>query len=404
MRDCDVTLVVSPVERELLAVEAPRRARRGAVERARDQRRAACRSRSARDLWFVGGFQHPPNVDAMQWFVREVWPRIARALPEASSTSSAARCPTRCARSRRTRVVAHGHVPDLAPFLDGCRIARRAAALRRGREGQGQPEHGARAAGRRDADRGRGHARRDGRDALVAEDAQAFADAVVRLYHDEALWRELAANGLRQCCDAFFGGCGAGDGAAGVLWLGVSCPKTRLSPAARASYFLCWHKESNQRKCLPRQSGCEASGRLRCGFSDETSMSRQKTAGIHAGRPPGLETYGKTVFSVIPSAARDLLVGKKKQIPRCARDDKVCGAVAFALSRSMHALHPSRPEGRRTGCAPFSDRAMDGESENPGHALRSLFSSDRGRHFLLVTFLCASKEKLPARKGGSVCF
>src|SRR5688500_9845206 len=95
-------------------------------------------------------------------------------------------------------------------------------------------------------------------------------------------------------------------------------------------------------------------------------MSRQKTAGIHAGRPPGLEALRKAFF-VIPSAARDLLVGlHSKQIPRCARDDKVFGVAAFALPRSMRALALTRPEGRRTGCAPFSDRAMDGESENPG--------------------------------------
>jgi hypothetical protein len=42
-------------------------------------------------------------------------------------------------------------------------------------------------------------------------------------------------------------------------------------------------------------------------------MSRQKTAGIHAGRPPGLESLPrKTNFSVIPSAAMDPLVGKEE--------------------------------------------------------------------------------------------
>jgi len=31
---------------------------------------------------------------------------------------------------------------------------------------------------------------------LVADDADAFADAVIRLYGDEALWDRLSANGL----------------------------------------------------------------------------------------------------------------------------------------------------------------------------------------------------------------
>ena len=36
---------------------------------------------------------------------------------------------------------------------------------------------------------------RDGEDVLVADDAEAFADAVVRLHGNEALWTRLAANG-----------------------------------------------------------------------------------------------------------------------------------------------------------------------------------------------------------------
>ena len=31
---------------------------------------------------FVGGFAHTPNVDAMIWFVQEVWPNIEKKIPE----------------------------------------------------------------------------------------------------------------------------------------------------------------------------------------------------------------------------------------------------------------------------------------------------------------------------------
>ena len=36
---------------------------------------------------------------------------------------------------------------------------------------------------------------RDGEDVLVADDAAAFADSVLRLHGDEALWARLSANG-----------------------------------------------------------------------------------------------------------------------------------------------------------------------------------------------------------------
>jgi glycosyltransferase involved in cell wall biosynthesis len=35
------------------------------------------------ELLFVGGFRHSPNVDAMIWFVGEIWPLVAAAVPDA---------------------------------------------------------------------------------------------------------------------------------------------------------------------------------------------------------------------------------------------------------------------------------------------------------------------------------
>ncbi|MDH8185049.1 glycosyltransferase family 4 protein, partial [Klebsiella pneumoniae] len=29
-----------------------------------------------RDILFIGGFGHTPNVDAVLWFAREVWPHL----------------------------------------------------------------------------------------------------------------------------------------------------------------------------------------------------------------------------------------------------------------------------------------------------------------------------------------
>ena len=39
---------------------------------------------SRHGLLFVGGFGHPPNVDALEWFLREILPLVRRALPDCS--------------------------------------------------------------------------------------------------------------------------------------------------------------------------------------------------------------------------------------------------------------------------------------------------------------------------------
>ena len=50
------------------------------LRRVRERLLGAGIPRSQR-LIFVGGFRHRPNVDAMLWFVREVWPRIVSSVP-----------------------------------------------------------------------------------------------------------------------------------------------------------------------------------------------------------------------------------------------------------------------------------------------------------------------------------
>jgi glycosyltransferase involved in cell wall biosynthesis len=100
-------------------------------------------------------------------------------------------------------VVVHGHVADITPYMDGCRIA--LAPLRFGAGVKGKVNlsmaHGQPVVATSCAVEGM-HLR-DGFDVLVADDAQAFADAVVRLYGDEALWRGLATNGLDNVATHF---------------------------------------------------------------------------------------------------------------------------------------------------------------------------------------------------------
>jgi len=44
-------------------------------------------------LLFVGGFSHPPNADAVLWFVREIWPKVKQHLPGAAFQIAGAAAP-----------------------------------------------------------------------------------------------------------------------------------------------------------------------------------------------------------------------------------------------------------------------------------------------------------------------
>ena len=97
-------------------------------------------------------------------------PAHARAMPDLKLHLVGADAPDSVrALAQQPGVVVHGHVPDLEALLDRTRISRGAAALRRGNQGQDQPEPGARPARGRHSVRGRRHVPGRWKDVLLAE-------------------------------------------------------------------------------------------------------------------------------------------------------------------------------------------------------------------------------------------
>lgn len=227
IRESDATLVVSPVEQALLAEEVPD----AGVFVLSNIHEVGGRSKpfsERRDLYFVGGYQHPPNIDAAEWFVTDIWPRVRERLPGVtfhlvgSKATDAVR-----ALGEAEGVKFHGFVESLAPFLDDCRIA--VAPLRYGAGVKGKVNqamaHGQPVVATPAAVEGLGAA--DGEDVLVADDAEGFADAVVRLYGDESLWNRLSAGGIANVEQHFSAAAARRDLRA--LLAGLNSPKNARS-------------------------------------------------------------------------------------------------------------------------------------------------------------------------------
>jgi O-antigen biosynthesis protein len=151
-----------------------------------------------KDIFFVGGYQHPPNIDAAQWFVGSIWPLIRKQLPDLEFHLIGSKAPEQVRALAGNGVRFHGFVEDLEPWLDGCRLA--VAPLRYGAGikgkvnlsmSRGQPVVATPAAVE-------GMFTKAGRDVLVAETPEAFAAEVVRLYRDEELWNRVSACGLEN--------------------------------------------------------------------------------------------------------------------------------------------------------------------------------------------------------------
>jgi GT2 family glycosyltransferase len=74
--------------------------------------RVGSRGRDRFHLLFVGGFQHPPNVDAVLWFVQEVLPRLWRRDRRFRFTIVGSNMPEDVASLAADRIIAAGQVSD----------------------------------------------------------------------------------------------------------------------------------------------------------------------------------------------------------------------------------------------------------------------------------------------------
>jgi glycosyltransferase involved in cell wall biosynthesis len=163
---------------------------------AADELRPAAGEGEPDTLLFTGTLSHPPNADGIRWFVEEAWPRVRAERPEAKLLV-VGRDPTPAVRrlGRMPGVEVVGPVPDVAPYFKRARAV--VAPLRSG-GGTRLKILEALASGRAlvSTDVGReGLDLQDSEHLLVADGAEDFAVAALRLLGDAELRGRLAAAG-----------------------------------------------------------------------------------------------------------------------------------------------------------------------------------------------------------------
>ncbi len=148
-----------------------------------------------RGICFLGGYRHPPNIDAVMYFVREIFPliravdssiefHICGSFPPAEIAALAAEHPG---------VILRGQIPDLADIFDPMRLM--VVPLRVGAGVKGKVAsalaYGLPIVSTSVGVEGSGLTG----EVLVADSPADFAAAVLRLYHDPELWTRLSAVG-----------------------------------------------------------------------------------------------------------------------------------------------------------------------------------------------------------------
>jgi len=146
-------------------------------------------------LLFLGGLHWPPNADALASFVRDSWPRVRAARPDATLTSVGrddSPVADECREAPGVRLT--GWVPDIDPFVQESRML--VVPMRAG-SGMRVKILDAMARGLPVVSTSvgcEGIAVVPGEHLLLADTPEGFADAVLRLLADDALAASLARN------------------------------------------------------------------------------------------------------------------------------------------------------------------------------------------------------------------
>jgi glycosyltransferase involved in cell wall biosynthesis len=196
-RKAHTTLVVSPVEKQILESECPG-IQVDVVSNIHEveQRNAVFSGR--RDLLFIGGFLHQPNVDAVKFFARDIFPQVQLQLPGVRFHVLGGRVPDEISRLANPHLHIHGLVEDVRPFFNNCKLS--VAPLRFGAGIKGKinlsQSFGVPVVATSLAVEGM--QLEHGHSVLTADTPETFARAVVELYTNEALWQRLSENGVKN--------------------------------------------------------------------------------------------------------------------------------------------------------------------------------------------------------------
>jgi GT2 family glycosyltransferase len=195
IRKSDATIVLSRFELDLLRELTPE-ARLFEIPIVREVPAVSASGWDARsDIVFVGGFEHQPNVDAVQWFLAEVMPRLEERGFAGQFVVVGSSMPGHIKAMERPGVVMRGFVEDLEAFFSQIRLS--VAPLRYGAGLKGKVitslSYGVPVVATRVAVEGGGFV--DGEHVLVRDDPDGLAEAIMRLYADPELWNQHARAG-----------------------------------------------------------------------------------------------------------------------------------------------------------------------------------------------------------------
>jgi GT2 family glycosyltransferase len=193
--EVDSTILVSSAELEILQPQIPNKILE-VMPLAYDVPGTNKGYEQREGIAFIGGGHHPPNIDAILFFAKEVMPLVNETLPDIKFHIVGANPPSEILELESENIIVHGFIEDLNNFLDQMKISvapMRFGAGMKGKIcttlGKGVPviatPVGAEGLGIQNDKTG-----------LIATTANEFFAAINKIYNDNMLWSEISKDGI----------------------------------------------------------------------------------------------------------------------------------------------------------------------------------------------------------------
>lgn len=149
-----------------------------------------------KDMFFLGNFDHKPNIDGILWCCQKIWPSILEQMPDVRLhiIGSHGEILERDL-SHVKGVFFHGFVPDLEPLLLSMRLCLAPLRYGAGIKGKVAMSLGAGIPCVCTSIAAEGMLLVNNETVSIADNSSDFVDAAIRLYSDKVLWSKLAMLG-----------------------------------------------------------------------------------------------------------------------------------------------------------------------------------------------------------------
>ncbi len=195
MQEADHSIVISEAELEVVKQELPQ-VSVSVVPLVREFEPAPPKDFVERSgLAFVGNYQHPPNIDAVLFFLKEVWPIVYQKIPDARFFVVGSYMPDAIREAATEGVELLGFVDSLDDLFGRIRLSVAPLRVGAGLKGKVATSLGYGVPIVMTPIAAEGMGLQNEQDALIADEPTAFAESVIRLYSDSSLWERLSING-----------------------------------------------------------------------------------------------------------------------------------------------------------------------------------------------------------------